>query len=55
VLGAAAIFAAGVGLGQALDENDDDGGTQTGIRTLNPLPLAPAARTTVTVTTTPSP
>jgi hypothetical protein len=52
-LGAAAavIFAAGVGLGQALDDNPRGGGTQTVLRTLDPLPLAPAARTTVTVTT----
>jgi hypothetical protein len=55
VLGAAAVFAAGVGLGQALDDSGDDGGMQTRIRTLDPLPLAPAARTTVTVTTTASP
>jgi hypothetical protein len=46
------LFAAGVGLGQALDDNASDGGTQTLLRTLQPLPLAPAARTTVTVTTT---
>jgi hypothetical protein len=46
------LFAAGVGLGQALDDNAQDGGTQTLLRTLHPLPLAPAARTTVTVTTT---
>ena len=50
-VGAAAIFAAGVGLGQALDDNPEDGGTQTLLRTLDPLPLAPAARTTITVTT----
>jgi hypothetical protein len=52
VLGAAVIFAAGVGLGQALDDNDAGGDTQTLVRTLDPLALAPAARTTVTVTTT---
>ena len=55
VLGAAVVFAAGVGLGQAIDDNSQEGGMQTGIRTLNPLPLAPAARTTVTVTTTSEP
>jgi hypothetical protein len=51
-IGAAAIFAAGVGLGQALDDNTEGGATQTLVRTLNPVPLPPAARTTVTVTTT---
>jgi hypothetical protein len=50
-LAAVVLFAAGVGLGQALDDNASDGGTQTLLRTLHPLPLAPAARTTVTVTT----
>ncbi len=52
-LAAAAIFVfiAGVGLGEALHDNPDEAGTQTLVRTLDPLPLAPAARTTVTVTT----
>jgi hypothetical protein len=54
-VGAAAIFAAGVGLGQALEDNPETGELQTVVRTLNPLPLAPAARTTVTVTTTEAP
>jgi hypothetical protein len=44
------VFALGVGLGQALNDNPDPGGRQTLIRTLSPLPLAPAARETVTVT-----
>jgi hypothetical protein len=44
------VFALGIGLGQALDDNPDPSGTQTLIRTLKPLPLAPAARETVTVT-----
>ena len=44
------VFAIGVGLGQALDDNPGPGGNQTLIRTLQPLPLAPAARETVTVT-----
>ncbi len=48
---AALIFAAGVGLGQALDDNAESGGTQTLLRTLDPLPLPPAAQTTITVTT----
>jgi hypothetical protein len=51
-IGAAVIFAAGVGLGQALDDNAEGSTTQTLVRTLNPVPLPPAARTTVTVTTT---
>jgi hypothetical protein len=52
LLGAAVlvVFALGVGLGQALDDNPQPGGEQTLIRTLQPLPLAPAARETVTVT-----
>ncbi|NUR77127.1 MAG: hypothetical protein HOQ28_12685 [Thermoleophilia bacterium] len=45
-----AVFALGVALGQALDDNSQPGGQQTLIRTLRPLPLAPAARETVTVT-----
>jgi hypothetical protein len=54
-VGAVVIFAAGVGLGQALHDNSDGGSTQTLVRTLDPLPLAPAARTTVTVTTASGP
>jgi hypothetical protein len=44
------VFALGIGLGQALNDNPEPGGTQTLVRTLEPLPLAPAARETVTVT-----
>jgi hypothetical protein len=44
------VFAIGVGLGQALNDNPQPGGRQTLVRTLEPLPLAPAARETVTVT-----
>ena len=47
--GVLVVFALGIGLGQALNDNPDPG-TQTLMRTLEPLPLAPAARTTVTVT-----
>jgi hypothetical protein len=55
-VGAVVIFAAGIGLGQALDDNEPGGsGTQTFVRTLDPLSLPPAARTTVTVTTTAEP
>ena len=52
VLGAGVllVFVLGVGLGQALNDNPSPGGTQTLVRTLKPLPLAPAARETVTVT-----
>jgi hypothetical protein len=44
------IFAVGVAVGEALHDNPQPGGTQTLVRTLKPLPLAPAARETVTVT-----
>ena len=47
----AVAFVAGIGLGEALHDNPRAGGTQTLIRTLHPLPLAPVARETVTVTT----
>jgi hypothetical protein len=43
------VFALGVGLGQALEENRDGGETQTSIRTLEPETL-PAQTVTVTVT-----
>jgi len=48
------VFAAGVALGQALEDNPDPGGTQTLVRTLKPLELAPQ-RETVTVTVSGSP
>ena len=42
----------GVSIGRALEDGPDPGGTQTNVRTLNPQPLPPAARTvTLTVTT----
>jgi hypothetical protein len=44
------VFAIGVALGEALHDNPGTGSTQTLVRTLNPLPIAPAARETVTVT-----
>jgi hypothetical protein len=50
VVGAAVVFAVGVALGRALSDNPQPGRQQTLIRTLRPLPLAPAARETVTVT-----
>lgn len=45
-----AAFAVGIALGESLGEGPSPGGTQSLVRTLEPLPLAPAARTTVTVT-----
>jgi hypothetical protein len=45
------VFAVGVAVGESLHDNPKPGGTQTLVRTLKPLPLAPAARETVTVTT----
>jgi hypothetical protein len=47
---AAAVFAVGIAVGESLHDNPRPGGTQTLVRTLKPLPLAPAARETVTVT-----
>ena len=44
------VFAIGVALGEALHDNPGPGSTQTLVRTLHPLPIAPAARETVTVT-----
>lgn len=50
VLAGIVVFAVGIAVGQALDDSSPPGGTQTLVRTLQPLPLAPAARETVTVT-----
>ena len=50
VVGVVVVFAIGIALGQALHDNPQPGGTQTLVRTLQPLPLAPAARETVTIT-----
>jgi hypothetical protein len=44
------VFVVGIALGEALHDNPAPGGTQRLERTLRPLPLAPAARETVTVT-----
>jgi hypothetical protein len=49
-LALAVAFVIGIALGEALHDNPRPGGRQTIVRTLNPLPLAPAARETVTVT-----
>ena len=45
-------FVVGIALGEALHDNPKPGGTQTLVRTLQPLPLEPAAQPTVTVTVT---
>jgi hypothetical protein len=50
VVGVVVVFAVGVAVGEALHDNPNPGGTQSLVRTLQPLPLAPAARQTVTVT-----
>lgn len=50
VAGLVVAFVVGIGLGEALHDNTGPGRTQSLIRTLQPLPLAPAARETVTVT-----
>ncbi|HEV2592150.1 MAG TPA: hypothetical protein VGU02_09675 [Gaiellaceae bacterium] len=50
-VGFVVVFLVGIGLGEALHDNPSGAGMQTIVRTLSPLPLAPAARTTVTVTT----
>lgn len=50
VVGLVLAFVVGTALGQALDDSKTPTGTQTLVRTLKPLPLAPAARETVTVT-----
>jgi hypothetical protein len=52
VLALAAAFVVGIGLGEALHDNPNAGGTQTVVRTLRPLPLVPVAQNTVTVTVT---
>jgi hypothetical protein len=49
-LGLLMSLAVGVALGEALDEGAAPDRTQTLVRTLQPLPLAPAARETVTIT-----
>jgi hypothetical protein len=45
-------FTVGIAVGEALHDNPKPGGTQTLVRTLRPLPLEPAAGSTVTVTVT---
>lgn len=50
LVGAVLVFVVGVAVGEALHDNPQPGGTQSLVRTLQPQPLAPAARETVTVT-----
>jgi hypothetical protein len=50
LLVAAGVFFAGLAVGRALEEAPQPGGTQTRVRTLEPLTVAPRERT-VTVTT----
>jgi hypothetical protein len=45
------VFLAGIGFGQALDDRPNLSGTQTYVRTLNPLPITQLPTETVTVTT----
>jgi hypothetical protein len=49
------VFVLGIAVGEAAHDNPKPGGTQTLVRTLRPLPLAPAALETVTVTVTTAP
>jgi hypothetical protein len=44
------VFVLGIAVGEAAHDNPKPGGAQTLVRTLRPLPLAPAALETVTVT-----
>jgi hypothetical protein len=46
----ALVFVAGMAIGRAIDDTPSPGGTQTIVRTLEPLTVAPEERT-VTVTT----
>ena len=49
--GIVVVFVVGIAVGEAAHDNPKPGGTQTLVRTLRPLPLAPAALQTITVTT----
>jgi hypothetical protein len=51
-LGLLVAFVVGIAVGESLNDNPKPGGTQTLVRTLQPLPLEPTARSTVTVTVT---
>jgi hypothetical protein len=45
VVAAALLLAVGIAVGQALDDGPEPGGTQTSVRTLEPLPQEPATTT----------
>ena len=45
-------FVIGIGVGEALHDQPDLGGSQTLVRTLQPAPITPIPAKTVTVTTT---
>ncbi|MFL5927798.1 MAG: hypothetical protein ACJ77E_12770 [Gaiellaceae bacterium] len=49
-VGFVVAFVVGIAVGRSLGDNPDTGRQQTLVRTLRPLPLAPAARSTVTIT-----
>lgn len=49
LVGLAVLLAVGISIGKALDDGPSPGGSLTNVRTLEPRPLPPAART-VTVT-----
>ncbi len=44
------VFVVGIAVGEALNDGPGASGTQTLVRALEPLPVAPAARETVTIT-----
>jgi hypothetical protein len=48
--GLGVAFVAGIGLGEALDDQPKSGGAQTIVRTLRPLPITAVPAETVTVT-----
>jgi len=48
VVGLLLTLVVGIALGEALHDNPKPGGTQTLVRTLRPLPLAPIAATSTT-------
>lgn len=52
VIGLILAFVVGIAFGESLHDNPKPGGTQTLVRTLQPLPLEPAAPSTATVTVT---
>jgi drug/metabolite transporter (DMT)-like permease len=48
--GLVVTFLVGLAVGESIHDNPQPGGTQTLVRTLQPLTVAPTAATTVTVT-----